>query len=505
MRNKIFIWIFLAILCLPVFQSFTRVFPRPKLHGVEWISQNKRLSYQNIINGDFQDNFTKWFNQRIGFRSYFIKSYNQFYYSFFNWTPNTDIVIGKNGQLYLQDYITRYYAKSNDDYTLLAESIGKLKKVQDIFNEKGIILILLISPNKASVYPEGIPESLKTSETDLNAAYKNTVMLLDKYNVNYIDGHKIFMEQKNNSEYNLFSKGGIHWNYYGASLVINKLLDKVESLGKKDLTKIGLSHIDLDDYAKGKENDLALLLNLWTDPTKETYPHPRFQRIAGKNEFKPNTLIVGNSFSELIAELLFNYDITGNLSRFYYYSSYTNYTAKKNGEIEWLDWNKDIFKRDLIIVEINEGLWPGENGFTDDALTIMEAHNIGDMDFAYKNEKHVESFLLNDKLRYRLKKGASAPAIFLKSSKIHIEDYMKYATASFIAKDFEKIKCDLYPGELLSAAKTDISDEYKQYTYIFKTSGTTTKNHELSFFVDGDSVTDKDTYIYDIKLYSTRH
>ncbi|MEW6601559.1 MAG: hypothetical protein AB1499_11380, partial [Nitrospirota bacterium] len=465
-----------------------------------------RLSYQNIINGSFQDNFTKYFNQHIGFRPFFIKTYNQFYYSFFTTSPNTDVIFGKNNQLYISDYINVYYSKKQSiNYSQMEDSIKELKKAQELFYEKGVIFLFLISANKASIYPEGIPDEFMTSETELNLGYKSIVTLMDKYNVNYIDGHEIFMARKKNAEYALFAKGGIHWNHYGASMVINNILEKAESLSKKNLTKIDLSLVDLDDYSKGKENDLAMLLNIWSTPIKEKYPHPRLQRIISKNEFKPNVLIIGSSFSELIAELFIDYSITNKLCRYYYYYSYANCTDGKSGDIGKLDWNKDVFRNDVIILEANEGLLPDRYGFIHDALTIMESHNIHPLTFSYENNRYVDKLYLDNRLQYRFKKGVPSSAVLLKSDGITIDKKSNYITVSFIAEGFDKIKCDLYPGKLLSSAKINGPYNYETYTYIFKTLEATMKDYTLQFIMDGSSASDKDTYIYDIKMYSTKH
>jgi hypothetical protein len=481
------------------------VVSEPVLHGVEWESLRNPLAYKNIVNGSFQKSFANWFNQRIGFRSYFIRTYNQFYYFFFNTSPNTDVVFGKNHQLYLSSYIKRYYSEWQFEDSLLTEQIKKMKKAQDLFKERGIYLILLISPSKASVYKEDIPDQFIKNDIKPHQGHDKIVMLLDKYNVNYVDGYKLFIEYKNTSKYPVFPKSGIHWNLLGTSLVMNEVFDKIEVLSKKPLAKYHFNHINMDDSPEGKEDDIALLLNTWTNFAYGPFPHPNFEKSVKKNSFKPNTLIIGSSFTQQIAEILDRYDMASNLGRFYYYSTYDTYSPRESRPIGKLKWDQHVFNRSLIIIESNEELLPGRYHFIDDALTMMNLHNLNNIDFSYINDKYIEPLLIDGKIIYRLKKEVSGPGIFLTSKKIKYKAYTNYVTATFLAKDFVNIKCSLNPGKLISGKSIDAYDGYKQYTYIFETIKKDEKDYELRFLTEDTDVRKKDSYIKDVKLYSTSH
>ncbi|TEB10355.1 alginate O-acetyltransferase AlgX-related protein [Pelotomaculum propionicicum] len=155
----------------------------------------------------------------------------------------------------------------------------------------GIASVVLITPSKASIYPEYIPDAFNKIPVGQNRNYQNFVDLLKQYDVQYLDGHEITMKQKRKSEYPLFCRGGTHWNYLGAYFTTREMILKLQELVNRSITNLECTRIELDDIPSGSDNDLALLLNVWRTPDRYPVPHPVITAAPGG--FQPNVLFVG--------------------------------------------------------------------------------------------------------------------------------------------------------------------------------------------------------------------
>jgi len=502
-NQNLFLIMILLIFFLPFMQTMVHFLPEPILAGVEDPQTKPTYNSSDFLTGKFQKDFNGWFNQNLGLRSYFLKTYNQIFYTFFNASPNTSVIIGKKGYLFETEYINDYCIGSTlpkSDVEIMAKQI---KDVQNIFQSKGICFILNITPSKAAIYPEYIPDNLievknKTRNYDLFIKY------LDKYGVNYVDGHLITQKQKKTINEPLFCKSGLHWNLFGAYFTTAKLLNKVEELTKRDLPNIHYENLIWDNKPIGSDLDLARLLNLWITPSKNKTPHLEFNSNADKIDFKPNILIIGDSFNWQILDILDKCHVSSQLDLYYYYESQYNYPYGNKQPLDRLNWDEEIFNRDVIILSMNEVKIPTYGfGFISDVITVMNQNNLLDEKIETLNLTYVEETIIDNKKGYLIKKGAPSGTVYLETKKLILEPAQKYQI-SYKAKGFPVLKCDLYPDSLPNFDNYNVSDTFKDFIYVFETNDENISNCSLRFFIDGiSSVVDKDSYIYDIKLVKT--
>ena len=83
-RNKItkliLLALFFIILVLPEFQNLTNVFPQKQLSGYFQNSNKPELDSKTWLNGEYQKSYDTYFNDNIGFRSFFVRVFNQVNY-----------------------------------------------------------------------------------------------------------------------------------------------------------------------------------------------------------------------------------------------------------------------------------------------------------------------------------------------------------------------------------------------------------------------------------------
>ena len=502
--KSLFVIFVISLFVGPSLQMRFKIFPKLHLSGVEQTIESPKFSIQTYVNGRYQKIFDSWFSQNYGMREYFIKTINQIYFNILIDTlPNSNVVVGKKGQLYenvyIADYIN-YYPPI--DPSELEVKVKETKKLQDILEERGKVFVLMITPSKAAIYPEYIPDNWMRIKKNPLRNYDSLIPLLDKYNINYVDGHKITMEAKLKNEHAVFPRGGTNWNNLAAYYTAKEVVNKISQLSGKNMVNIDLEKIELKPPV-GTDKDLADLLNVWFKPINYLSPYPVYKKQFDSIEYKPTIFMHGASFSEQFINVLKNNGAFSDLELFFYSSRIEFKEGVSDGIIlgntDNIDWDNEVFNKDVFLVEMNEQNIPKiQNGIIQDAL-----HNLKALFFNYENKDFVENATVDGKLGYKIKKGAEGKGtLFLQTDKLKLEPNKEYKL-TYKAKGFYALNCDLFPDDLPQFNNVGITDETKEYTATFKSDSANMKEACLRIFIDGlTGVTDKDTYIYDIKLTS---
>ena len=351
-----------------------------QLVGVFSSTEQPMWTKDNWFAGNFQATSTSWFEDNFGFRSYLVKTDNQINWTVFNEISsktNTRLIRGLDNYLYEYAYIDEYSRRPEKKITDLEWEVQMLKRFQDELKKRGIEFLFVISPSKAALYPEYIPASyIFGDRQSLSRSYDIVVDYLDTYGVQYIDGHTIVRNIKDQTDYEVFTKGGTHWNYYAACKVNEQIIGKLEILFGKKMNHVVCDPPIVDTDAYGMDEDLIGLTNIWTDEdVVGSVPHPPLDIQEPNNTFIPNMLFVGDSFSHPLLQVMDN--------RVYRYRELLYYFKRRitfdNGVYsettdDILNWERNIGDKDIVILENNESYMHDIGfGFVEYALTILES------------------------------------------------------------------------------------------------------------------------------------
>jgi hypothetical protein len=106
----------------------------------------------------------------------------------------------------------------------LEQIYSNLEYLNDFLQSKGITLMVVIPPNKNTIYPENMPEEIPiigaTSRLDQVIAYQN-----EHHGVEILDLRQVFLEAKKDNQVYLATDS--HWNLYGAFLAYQEILNKL--------------------------------------------------------------------------------------------------------------------------------------------------------------------------------------------------------------------------------------------------------------------------------------
>lgn len=162
-----------------------------------------------------------------------------------------------------------YFAESLDEKPLTHEETDaltvKLLALQETLSADGRRLIVLIAPDKRSIYPEFLPAHILPEEADSLAQLNAD---LTAAGLTVLDAQSLLIARK--AEGLLYFTGDSHWNARGACIVYRELMALTGTTDASDYTDIPLS--------PGTAGDLTLLCQPGTPPT-EADAEPDIARV----------------------------------------------------------------------------------------------------------------------------------------------------------------------------------------------------------------------------------
>lgn len=213
---------------------------------------------------DFSKEFDKYYNDRVPFRNQLIELRNRICYYVFKDTLSDQVVIGKDGWLFLKDKIQGdTIADYNGEHVLsdeeLLEIAVNLEKCKEYLQSKGIEFVVMIAPNKARVYSEYLPDYLGEGAA-VYPAQQIVDYIRSNTDIKIVYDYNNLMEAK--AECELYHKADTHWNnagaYVGAQSLLSELGTEFPRLqdGQINIELINSDEVDLADMLHMK-NDFA--------------------------------------------------------------------------------------------------------------------------------------------------------------------------------------------------------------------------------------------------------
>lgn len=374
-ENVLLTFFFLVVIAYPWVATFLGV--ENNLSGAE---EKVEFSFENIDD---------YIIQNFPGRELLVRTKNQLLYSLFDISPNTSITkVGDT--LFSTETLNYFYHGLHSVNNAEIDSlIEKLSKFNDICNEKGKKLLVVLTPTKPRYYNGTLPfaddvimlyegnESNNDYENmlpydKLSIALKNTKLnYFDS--INYIDSHS-----KNiiGGKVPLFYNSSHHWSVYKANLIGLALHEHLRKTMDIKLPKIEIT-ASPSDVAIYPDADLFNILNIYDKPNEQFY-----ESVIDYKDFDNDNLnftIQGGSF---LGGLLFPQSTISVFGSVYHIENknlfYNNYKDHCPFETydelnEKFDLIKHLQKTDVFILEINElNVYNATFGFIDYLLAHEE-------------------------------------------------------------------------------------------------------------------------------------
>jgi hypothetical protein len=238
--------------------------------------------------------------------------------------------------------------------------------------------VVVITPGKASIYPEDAPPAWQRRYVPLPRAYDLLKVLFRENRIVFVDAVDLTAREKlKGPPVPLFPKGGVHWNGRAAFITANAIHARFAEQNKP-LRPIELDHSDIAYQPAGDEFDLLQILNL---ARRWRYPVERFtlKRRAPPWTGGVNMAVIGGSF---VWALTRDFSMCGQYSDincFFYYKMYKTREIDGQSNIvrkptESVNFGREIFAADCLLLEINEATAANPEQFLSVFLKDALAH-----------------------------------------------------------------------------------------------------------------------------------
>lgn len=338
----------IVLLFLPMVQHKFRFFEEKPLNGSFELSAKPAWTKTSWFKGEYQEKQDKYIAEHTGFYPSWVRLYNQWNYSLFDVVKANGVIAGKEHYLFEENYILAYYGSDFAGDAKIIETSRKLKLVQDTLRKKGIDLVVVLAPGKASYLPEYIPDKYRSSKKG-KTNIKGYLSEFKKQSVSHIDMHTWFESMKKTTRHPLFSKTGIHWTAYGQFLVADSLANYVSKSCNRQIPHFVLEKMELSDVALLDDGDIKNGMNLMFDIRDVKLAYPKFHPSRESKKDDPKVMVVSDSFywglfNSNVSHWLFNDGEFWYYNEQIYPNSYTKETWAKDQDLnKKLEENKVVF------------------------------------------------------------------------------------------------------------------------------------------------------------------
>ncbi len=202
------------------------------------LAQMPKLFGESGINLGFAEGFDKFMDDNFALREYLVTAGNTASAALTGDYNGDSAVIGKNGALYYAETLDDYLGMDQLDNDKIAVIADYLAALQNELRANGVEMLFIIAPNKATIYPEEMPDYLAPTDTPRNIDLLQTA--LSEKGVSFIDAKALLLSAKQARR--VYYLRDSHWNNYGATLVYNACA-----------SQLGLQTYDPEAYAVVKD------------------------------------------------------------------------------------------------------------------------------------------------------------------------------------------------------------------------------------------------------------
>jgi hypothetical protein len=192
--------------------------------------ENRKLLEKPVLSlssiSSFANQYTAYFNDNFGFRKMLMSLNSYIKVKCLNTSTIPDVILGKSDWLYYRPSLE----DSSGSTLLTPEELLSVKRAVERQSqwmaERGIYYLIVIAPNKETIYPEYLPDKIDLSnhQTQLDQLLS---AVGTSQNVHILDLRECLLKSKKTSDYNLFFRTDTHWNSYGAFIGYNAIVQKL--------------------------------------------------------------------------------------------------------------------------------------------------------------------------------------------------------------------------------------------------------------------------------------
>jgi alginate O-acetyltransferase complex protein AlgJ len=303
------------------------------------------IMVQSLTGGfsGFDDNFPE--------RARLISTFNHLRYSMGD-QVFPQVLVGKEGWL-------QFWAGGNlDDYQNawivrpeLKRIHQKLERLNEELTRRGITLIVVVAPNKATIYPDKVPEQIEK----INKQSRLDVLLelMNRTSSSYIVDVRPALLASSKSR-QIYYKTDSHWNGRGAFIAYREIMTAA-SQTYPELQPYNLNQFEWNE-SRPIILDLAKLLGVNFIREPWSIPQPAFEAVSHLQRFEPQSdIAISWGYNGQAKTLVMYHDSFGKVLRQFLQHQFRTalYIPTRDPDVSNTPWI-NIINPDIVILEIVE-------------------------------------------------------------------------------------------------------------------------------------------------------
>jgi len=284
-----------------------------ELNGVFSAPEKPNFSLDAVLSGKFQSEAEEYFEYKLVTRKFFTRIYNQVLYSLFRSTDNKEILVGRDMYLFEKAYPSALLFEMDAVQKAdLEQKIDRLAQLNDLLKQRGVTMIVRMSPSKAEYYSEYLPSSYgRFAKMKQSGAYTQNwrQVFLEKIqttDIPFYDCHLLLQELKDQGQV-VFTKGGTHWSLAPMEEYINGLNAYMEGFLGKKLGRIEAVDEQVLTGQMGSPDDSDIWNLCWNAVSVEpNYPSPNITYRAIPGDEAIRVFAIGQSFSTQLLRTIYS-------------------------------------------------------------------------------------------------------------------------------------------------------------------------------------------------------
>lgn len=332
-----------------------------ELSGATRPYEEGKFSAKALLNQTFQRSFEKQFIHKTGLHGYLVKSDNQFNYLVFDQlssNPKSNVILGNDGELLERTYLRANVQLGRVLRKRQAKAVSQLVELHQALQERGIPMLLLVSPNKPAMQQESIPPRYRLRP--IGSHFENLDLFVESLTakgVPLINGYEYLRRYSIEQGQSVFANTGTHWNQLGGCVIAAEVFRRAEPFTDTRLPEISCAIEGKRSSPAFPDTDLLQMANLWW-PEALLKPAPLVvtRGYFPEGSKKPRLLIIGSSF---IWEFLRQVEAAkaAEQTEFLYYFQRRSVNSADSGQPikrASFDFDRALKDKTLVLIEINQ-------------------------------------------------------------------------------------------------------------------------------------------------------
>jgi len=270
-KNTLIIIIFLFSISIVLFGMMLKLNSFPQNNENRKLAELPSFKLEIKLLRNYPNNIINYFNDHFAFRNTFVRLNFLIRHNLFRESPSRQVVLGKNGWLFYskEDSIEDYRGITHFDDNTLQNLANSYENKRKFLSMRGIKYILVLAPNKETIYGEWMPDYLYKI-SNRNGLDEFADYLTKHTSVDIIDVRKTLFDNKMREQ--LFLKTSSSWNDYAAFLAYREIMTLISqwfpeahaySLNEYNIQREEIRGSDLAEMIGGadfiKEKDIFLI------------------------------------------------------------------------------------------------------------------------------------------------------------------------------------------------------------------------------------------------------